>query len=52
MSDCIPLVFHRQDNGYGYRMESDAWTLSASEACMLSLQKALGDEGFYVEYRK
>ncbi len=51
MSDCIPLVFHRQENGYGYRLESDAWTLSASEACILSLESTLGEAGFYIEYR-
>ena len=46
----LPLVFHREDQGYGYQLRSADWTLLPSEDCMLSLQSLLGQEGFYIEY--
>jgi hypothetical protein len=50
LKDCIPLVFHRQKDGYDYRMRSDTWTLSANDECILLLERELGKAAFYIEY--
>ncbi len=51
VNECVPIVFHRQTQGYDYRLNSENWTVSANDDCMLLLEKTFGKSGFYVEYR-
>ena len=50
INDCLPLVFHRRQDGYDYRLSSGAWTLSANDECLLALEQTLGGSDFYIEY--
>ena len=46
----VPMVFHRQHQGYDYRLHTQGWTLSANDDCILALEKQLGKSAFYIEY--
>lgn len=52
IKECIPLVFHRDHQGYDYQMKTADWTLSVNEECMLALEQQVGKTGFYIEYSK
>lgn len=51
MGDCIPLVFHRQQEEYQYRVKAEQWTVTGSEECMLAMEKILGRSAYYIEYQ-
>jgi DNA polymerase-3 subunit alpha len=50
VNECLPLIFHREKEDYGYRLQTQNWTLAANDDCMLTLERNLGKSGFYIEY--
>jgi DNA polymerase-3 subunit alpha len=52
-SDAMPVVFHLRRDDYDYLLRTNgSWSLKPDEQCLLSLQRCLGDTGFYFEYRQ
>ena len=49
-ADAVPLVIHRRQQDYEFRLQGGDWTIAPSDACMLALEQQLGKSGFYVEY--
>jgi len=51
-SDAMPVVFHLRREDYDYQLQTRGnWSLQPDEQCLLSLQRCLGQERFYFEYR-
>lgn len=50
--NAMPVVFHLQFDDYLYELKTNGqWSVSPSEQCLLSLEKYLDREDFYLEYQ-
>ncbi|RLA14234.1 MAG: DNA polymerase III subunit alpha [Gammaproteobacteria bacterium] len=51
-SNAMPVVFHMQREDYLYELKTNGqWSVAPSEECLLALEKLLGKDEFYLEYR-
>jgi DNA polymerase-3 subunit alpha len=48
----LPVIFHMQRANYAYQLKTRGqWSVVPSEACLLSLEKVLDKDAFYLEYQ-
>jgi DNA polymerase-3 subunit alpha len=51
-SNAMPVVFHMRREDYLYELKTNGqWSVAPSEECLLALEKLLGKDDFYLEYR-
>ncbi|MCZ6668722.1 MAG: DNA polymerase III subunit alpha [Gammaproteobacteria bacterium] len=51
-ANATPVVFHLQRDDYLYELKTNGqWSVTPSEACLLSLEKLLDKADFYLEYQ-
>ena len=50
--NAMPVVFHLQHEDYLYELKTNGqWSVTPSEQCLLSLEKYLGKNDYYLEYQ-
>ena len=50
--NAMPVVFHLQHEGYLYELKTNGqWSVKPSEQCLLSLEKYLDKDDFFLEYQ-